>query len=112
MKLKEIIAILEKYPQEKICKYGFEKAGSYRGFYERLAFEPKTFVTVGQMLAEAKKAVGVTFNGYKGGEFAMDEETLVHIAPYGCTDYKENDYEGLTEEELIEMLENCVETEV
>ncbi len=109
MRLKEVIAILEKYPQDKVCKYGFGEADSYRGFYERIAFEPKSFVTVGQMLTEAKKAVGVTFNGYKGGEYVMDGETLVHIAPYGCTDYKENYEEGLTEEELVKMIDNSVE---
>ena len=63
--------------------YGFGKAHSYRGFYEDVAFEPKENVTFGEMLVEARIALGKTFTGHKGGEYTMREYTDCWIAPYG-----------------------------
>lgn len=59
---------------------------SYRGYYDRLAFEPCTEAssTVSDVLAYAKYAVGKTYYGYKGGLFLMDRNTLLHVADYGC----------------------------
>ncbi len=85
MKLGELIKTLEKAPPEKIVPHGFGTPDSYRGYYEQLAFEPRKNVTVGEMLAYAKSALGQTFQGYKGGEYLMTEWTDVWIAEYGDT---------------------------
>jgi hypothetical protein len=57
---------------------------SYRGYYEDLALEPSGIQsTVGAVLAEARKAVGEMFTGYKGGDFWMTKNTVLWIANYG-----------------------------
>lgn len=83
MKLYELIEALEKEDQTKVCKFGFNSPHSFRGCYDELAFEPAENVTVSDMLACAKSAVGATYQGYKGGDFLMDMHTDVHIANYG-----------------------------
>lgn len=67
---------------------GFNRPHSYRGYYDRVAFEPvRKPMTVEFMLAAAKGALGKTFRGYKGGDYLMDENTPVHLASYGnCYD--------------------------
>lgn len=84
MKLSELIEKLEKYQQDKVVSMGFTNPHSYRGNYEQLAFEPKENVSVGEMLRCSKDSLNKTFQGYKGGYFKMDENTLVNIAEYGC----------------------------
>ena len=57
---------------------------SYRGYYSDLAFEPTDKDrTVADVLADLKAAKGATFNGYKGGDFVMGENTPLWAAPYG-----------------------------
>ncbi len=57
---------------------------SYRGYYSDLSFPPSdTPITVGELLREAKDAIGSTFEGYKGGDFTMDAETPLWASPYG-----------------------------
>lgn len=72
--LGDIIATLEQFPREQVVPLGWGRgsAHSYRGFYEDLAFSPRRNVTVGEMLDEARSAVGKTFSGWKGGEYEMD----------------------------------------
>lgn len=62
---------------------------SYRGYYERLALETEPAPrTTAQVVALLDSADGKTFHGYKGGEYAMDSTTFVHVAPYGeCGPY-------------------------
>src|SRR5690606_12034716 len=55
----------------------------YRGYYERLAVEPASNVTVGEMLADLRGAIGATYEGYKGGEYEMGEWSDVYLAEYG-----------------------------
>lgn len=43
--------------------------------YEDLAFEARPNVSVGDMLAAARSALGDTFQGWKGGEYTMKEWT-------------------------------------
>ena len=87
MYLGELIEYLENKDKSIVALKGFGEAGSFRGYYEQIAFEPKDNVTVGEMLVEAQKALGATFHGYKGGEFEMYEYTDVWIAEYGtCHD--------------------------
>lgn len=58
---------------------------SYRGYYSDLSFEPTdTPINVGTFLEVCRGALGATFEGYKGGDFVMDERTPLWVAPYGC----------------------------
>lgn len=57
---------------------------SYRGYYSDIALEPwDGTLTVEQLLSAANDACGRTFEGYKGGDFAMDADTPLWIAHYG-----------------------------
>lgn len=85
MYLKQLIGLLEAAPQDKIVPKGFTNPHSWRGIYHELAFEPAENVKVSDMLADAKSALGKTFEGYKGGDFKMDEDTEVHISDYGSS---------------------------
>lgn len=85
MTLQSLIEALERAPADRVVPFGFGRPHSYRGFYDELAFEPKENVTVGEMLADAKSAVGRTFQGYKGGDYTMDGWTHVWLAEYGCS---------------------------
>lgn len=58
---------------------------SYRGYYNRLAIEYENTgsMTVKEFLKRAKNIVGRTFEGYKGGNYLMDEETPIYVSNYG-----------------------------
>ncbi len=59
---------------------------SYRGYYSDLAFESDGFtITVKEFLTLCTEALGKTFEGYKGGDFIMTEDTPLWLASYGCT---------------------------
>jgi hypothetical protein len=61
---------------------------SYRGYYDDLSFEAAAEpVTVERLLVGAENCIGRTFEGYKGGDFLMDAETPLWLAPYGCTGF-------------------------
>ena len=81
MTLSELIDYLEKADQSKIVPVGFDKAYSYRGDYSELAFRQANNVPVTRMLQVAKGALGATFQGYKGGQYTMDDYALVHLTP-------------------------------
>ena len=85
MVLKDLIERLKQEPKENVIRKGFGHSMSYRGDYSQLAFAPFENVTVGSMLEEAEYALGKTYQGYKGGDFVMDEYTDVFIAEYGST---------------------------
>ena len=85
MVLKDLIERLKQEPKENVIRKGFGRSMSYRGDYSQLAFAPSENVTVGSMLEEAEYALGKTYQGYKGGDFVMDEYTYVFIAEYGST---------------------------
>ncbi len=58
---------------------------SYRGYYADLSLtEGKEPMTVNTLLSQAEVALGSTFEGYKGGEFVMGEDTPLWFAEYGC----------------------------
>lgn len=58
---------------------------SYRGYYSDLAFCADSEArNAGEVLADCKSALGGTFTGYKGGEFVMEADTPLWVAPYGC----------------------------
>lgn len=83
MELKDLIAELEKLPADLVFPNGFGDPNSWRGSYSELAFEPRESVTAGEMLANAKSALGAVFTGYKGGDYVMTPNTSVHIAHWG-----------------------------
>lgn len=65
---------------------GLDDPTSYRGFYEQLAFQPTSApVTAGSALTTAIEALGGTFQGYKGGDFRMREDTMIWLASWGDT---------------------------
>lgn len=83
--LGELIKYLEKQDQSFIAPEGLSYPHSYRGYYECLAFEPKSDVKVADSLELARKCLGKTFHGYKGGQYLMNEYTDVYLARYGST---------------------------
>ncbi len=86
--LGELIARLREEPdQTRKLKLGFSNPHSYRGYYQDVAFEIASDVTVAEMLACAEWALGRTFHGWKGGDFTMADYTdtwLVQEAGTSC----------------------------
>lgn len=88
-----LIQQLELRPKDQRVCFDFaslEVTGlaSYRGFYDELAIgfaENGKIGTVEGLLEELKLADGMTFEGYKGGDFMMHRETPLWVANYGCT---------------------------
>ena len=82
-----LIERLEQHVEEKgedyLVRCGFGGAGSSRGDYAEVAFEPACNVTVGAMLTAARKAVDARYTGYKGGHFTLGEGTPAWLAAYG-----------------------------
>jgi hypothetical protein len=73
---------------------GIRRPHSYRGYYERVAFEPvypmpddphKDERRAGAMWLVARDALGQTFLGWKGGSYRMHAGSLVHLAEEGRT---------------------------
>ncbi|GAB2866240.1 hypothetical protein [Hymenobacter ruber] len=83
MDLHDLITALEKQDPSIVVKHGFHNPHSWRGIYSELAFEPTENISVGDMLAAAKSALGTTYEGWKGGDFVMQGYTEVHIANEG-----------------------------
>jgi len=83
IQLGDLIEYLSSLPQDLVIANGFGEPDSYRGYYEDLAFAPKLNMTVSEMLSAARSALGKTFTGYKGGDFAMTTYTDCWLAPYG-----------------------------
>lgn len=88
MTLGKIISELESLPQEKLIEQ-IADAHSYRGYYEDLAFERTGGTeTVSELLSTCKVCLGEVFEGYKGGDFQMDESTPLWISHYGSCGVK------------------------
>jgi hypothetical protein len=89
--LGEVLLLLESQPQENVvkldfCEYNPVGLTSYRGYYEDLSIDYKSdapIMTVGKLTQLFEQAIGKTFRGYKGGDFAMNTKTLIWVAPYG-----------------------------
>lgn len=87
-----LIAFLEKTNPDFFVEFDIGgKPGwphSYRGYYSDLAFTPIPResilnVSVRGLLQTVKQALDIEFDGYKGGEFLMDEKTPLWCASYG-----------------------------
>lgn len=119
--LGQIIGGLSAMPSGALVS-GYSGLGSYRGYYEMLAWEgaPEP-VSIGAMLNEARRAVGGTFEGYKGGEYTMGGDTPVWIANYGELGYpfsgtilirlyrEANDFEPETQSAADALLERALQ---
>jgi hypothetical protein len=87
MTLGALIDWLEHQDQDLIIKDGFGSPHSDRGSYDELAFDPMPEAKISDMLKYAKKSLGSYFQGWKGGDFKMEEYTSVYIGEYGeCGD--------------------------
>ena len=83
MTLGEIIRRLQEEDMDTEIQVGFGSPHSYRGYYDRLAFELVENTTIRHMLQAALAANGNIYQGYKGGDFKMDENTECYLAEYG-----------------------------
>jgi hypothetical protein len=81
--LKDLIVWLEQQDANAIVTDGFGSPHSDRGWYEKLGFSPVEKTTFGDMLTHTRSALGATFQGYKGGDYTMDEWTDCLIGEYG-----------------------------
>lgn len=91
MNLKDLRFFLEEQPRDKICKYGFNNPHSYRGYYDEVAFEPASDVSIQSMLDCVDDALTEEFEGWKGGIYEYDLSTNVHIAYKGICSYEEDE---------------------
>lgn len=58
-------------------------AHSYRGYYSDLSFEPSHDpVTVAEFKKQCSGALGTVYEGYKGGDFTMTDDTPLWCAGY------------------------------
>lgn len=90
MRLGTLIRHLSACSQDATVKYDFcgfvpDGLDSYRGYYDQLAlgFKPWEKVVVKDLVALLKKAIGKTFQGYKGGNYKMDESTEIWVSGHG-----------------------------
>ena len=83
MTLGELIDELERHNPRIVVKEGFDNPHSYRGWYDRLAFQTASSISIGDMLQVARGALGSTFYGWKGGEYVMREWTECYLANPG-----------------------------
>ena len=83
MMLGELITTLEAVNPQQTVQHGFHNPHSYRGDYMDLAFEPATNITVADMLAAARSALGTTYQGWKGGHYTMNEHSWCWLSQEG-----------------------------
>ena len=83
MMLEDLITALEAADPNLVLPDGFTNPHSYRGDYMDLAFEPAANVTVAAMLADARSALGTTYQGWKGGDFEMRGDTWCWLSMEG-----------------------------
>lgn len=99
LSLGQLIEQLETVQNKSVnVEYDFGTAiptrlASWRGIYAELALgyrlsgydnrEQSTPVTVKSLLKELKEAIGYTYEGWKGGDYTMDENTPIWIANPG-----------------------------
>ena len=82
MKIKQVLAELEKLPIGLQLKNGFCNPHSYRGYNDILSFEPamNRSLCVVEVLEIVKGSLGKTFGGWKGGEYLMTDQSDVVFA--------------------------------
>jgi hypothetical protein len=84
--LGQLIAALEPEDPDLVIPLGFRNPHSYRGIYSEVAFEVAHNIRVGDMLDAARSALGETYQGWKGGDFTMEQYTDCYLVDdEGCT---------------------------
>ena len=84
MQLIELIDTLKLLPSDLNMKRPYGSPHSYRGYYQELALEPSEGCqTVGDLIDLLIGCLGKTYEGYKGGDFSMNDYSDVYIAYYG-----------------------------
>jgi len=83
-------ALLEDAPPDANVVFDFggspTQPHSYRRYYSDLAFEPTDGdVTVSRLREGLSNCLGRTFEGWKGGDYTMKEDTPLWAAHEGCT---------------------------
>jgi hypothetical protein len=88
MTIGEFIKVLEALPKGMIISnvnlsdYGSDR-GDYYNFYLGESTNKET--NVREIIELLKtKVIGKTFTGYKGGDFVMNENTLIKLGAYSC----------------------------
>ena len=86
--LGELIEFIDKLPLLTNVKFSNgsypSSVDSYRGYYSDLAIEPSNEkINVEKFLVMLKDSLGKTFEGYKGGDYVMEENTPLWMANYG-----------------------------
>ena len=91
MTLGKLIDVLGSSDPSLLVVYGGADSGapgdedSYRGYYSDLSFDASgSDVTVASLKERCEKALGATYQGYKGGDFVMSKDTPIWCAGYGC----------------------------
>lgn len=86
MTLGGLIEKLKSLPDDAIV-YGFGSPDSYRGYYSDLAFDSDgSRQSAYSLLVLCQlECMGHIFEGYKGGDYLMGENTPIWIASYGTT---------------------------
>lgn len=82
--IQDCIAALETLDPERALPFPVYVC-SWRGIYAELALvcaENRGAVTVAGLIANLRSAIGQTFQGYKGGDYEMNEWTYVHLVAW------------------------------
>ncbi|MEN6545669.1 MAG: hypothetical protein ABFE07_06465 [Armatimonadia bacterium] len=85
-----LIEALRSAPSDAVVRFDYMDCSpgephSYRGYYSDLSFDRSAEpITVSQFLDTAVCCLGGTYEGYKGGDFLMTEDTPLWAASYGC----------------------------
>ncbi len=95
MERQELIKLceLERSPEAEVqfdfCYTVPTTVNSYRGFYNHLAIGWESarshWPLASDLANELRSAIGKTFEGYKGGDYYMDEQTPLWVANWGDT---------------------------
>lgn len=86
MNLGQLINAVKGIDPDYTFDWGICNPHSYRGFYECVAFERRwSPQTAAEMLGVLTTTVGRTFQGWKGGDYTMDEGVRVYLANQGDT---------------------------
>lgn len=86
MTIDKLITKLEKFSKDKEIEK-LSNPHSYRGYYSDLGLQisSKT-TTVGETIDFLnERCLGVTYEGYKGGEYYMDKDTPLFVDTWGST---------------------------
>lgn len=84
MTIEAILDALKVLPEDHLTPHGWDECYSYRGYYSELAVN-RALTTIRIMRATLEDAIGQTFQGYKGGDYTMTNDTGVWRADYGVT---------------------------